>query len=239
MLCPSTCMPVPAPSLDHYVLSEVAAPITTPKLPPRSSSSSSSSHYSIPVEASYSLALSKTALSCTHATQIFPSFVRISPLTFAVLFPAATTQHSTTHSVPIGTGRRYVQLSVRLTCPPSKKPGRAIVSRTVEVRESSSVAAQPPCRLPLLLQSSGAQVKDQRVDCDSAEAATKRACCSGRASKQADSPGGGGAVSSSCRARTRSAIGSESCGRLYAWIPAGIVFVGWALEGEREGVGFG
>jgi len=141
-------------------------------------------------------ALSKTALSCTQATQTLPSFVLISPLKFAVLFPAATTRHSTTHSVPMGTGRRYVQLSVRLTCPPSRKPGLAIVRSAVEVRESSNVAAQPPCKFPPLLHSSGAAMKDQEVDCDSVEAETKVAYWRGRVSKQTLSPTGGGAVNS-------------------------------------------
>jgi hypothetical protein len=145
----------------------------------------------------YNFARSKTALSCTQLTHTLPSFfVLISPLTFAVLLPAATTQYSTTHSVPMGTGRSYVQLSVRLTWPQSRKPGRAIVSSAVDVSVSSSVAAHPPCRLPLSLHSAGAYVKDHSVDCDSADAEIKVACVSGSASKQTDSPGGGGAVSS-------------------------------------------
>jgi hypothetical protein len=82
----------------------------------------------------------------------------------------------------------------------------------VEVRESSNVAAQPPCKFPLVLHSSGAAVKDQEVDCDSAEAETKVVYWRGRASKQTLSPAGGGAVNALWRARTRSVAERERLG---------------------------
>src|SRR5271154_603910 len=127
----------------------------------------------------------KTALSCAHVTQTFPSNVLITPMICAVFLPAATTSHSTVTVVPAGTGLKYVIVMDRLTCPPSRKPGFAMTVRAVDVKLSSSVAAAPPCRLPALLQSEGETVSSKVVRPLplSALADKRRTCRSGSVSK--------------------------------------------------------
>lgn len=114
--------------------------------------------------ASYSfVGLGITALSWMQVTATLPSRVSICPLQCAVLFPAATASHMIRTFVPIGTGLRKAICIVRETWPPSIKPGLAIVRKVVEVRLSSTVVEQPPCRLPPLLHISGRIVNSHSV----------------------------------------------------------------------------
>src|SRR4051812_45694149 len=69
-----------------------------------------------------------------------------------ILRPSPIVSHSTTHVSPSPTGRRYVQFSVRLTCPPSQKPSRDTGAAHMEAQMSKTSATAPPCRLPMPLQ---------------------------------------------------------------------------------------
>ena len=113
-----------------------------------------------------------TALSWIQVTHALQSMVFMTSLQFASLFPAETTSHSILIFVPCGTGRRYVHVSVRLTWPPSRKPGFAMIASAVDVKVSSMVAAAPPWRLPFALHRNGSTVISHTMNPFSALAET-------------------------------------------------------------------
>lgn len=95
------------------------------------------------------------AFSCSPTTQrSLLSALRISALSRASRFPACTISQIIRIAVSCGTGRRYVTFKLRLTPPSEKWPGRETPTRMVVERLSISVAAHPPCRLPMRLQRS-------------------------------------------------------------------------------------
>lgn len=126
----------------------------------------------------HSFGPSNTALSCTQVTQALPSIVLITPLKLAIRLPIATAWHSTLTFTPIGTGRRYVVVKVRLTWPLSRYPGLESMPSIVGVSMSSSMAAAPPCRTPFLLHSVGVTVISNSAVCFSALAAVHSTVCS-------------------------------------------------------------